>query len=180
MTDWILWRRACQGHKPSATALVHSLTPQAHGLAMQLLRKTEDAQDVVQESFLRLWSSQPTDGVGAKLSTFFNTIVINRCKSHLIRIRELSTGNDTLIDLADSQQQMAHPIEDDMAFSAAQLQLALGTLPARQRMALAMWAYADAQANDIAQALDIDVNAVHQLLFRAKASLRTALQGARL
>jgi RNA polymerase sigma-70 factor (ECF subfamily) len=181
MTDWTLWYRACQGHKPSATALVHSLTPQAHALAMQLLRKTEDAQDVVQESFLRLWSSQPTEGVGAKLSTFFNTIVINRCKTHLTRKHELSTGHDALMDLADAHQHITQTTaSDDMAFSAAQLQQALGTLPARQRMALAMWAYADAQAGDIAQALEIEINAAHQLLFRAKATLRNALHGARL
>ena len=35
--DWTLWHKACAGHAPSATELVRTLTPQAHGLAMQML-----------------------------------------------------------------------------------------------------------------------------------------------
>ena len=176
--DWALWQEACGGHAPSAVAVVRRLTPQAHGLAMQLLRRTEDAQDVVQESFLRLWNSRASDTAGAQLTTFFNTIVINRCKSHLVRRRELNTEQDALTDLADAEQQAAHEIDDSStAWSPAQLQAAMGALPARQRMALAMWAYADAEVSEIARALDLEVNAAHQLLFRAKANLRTSLKG---
>lgn len=176
--DWALWEQACNGHGPSAVAVVRRLTPQAHGLAMQLLRRTEDAQDVVQESFLRLWNSRASDTAGARLSTFFNTIVINRCKSHLVRRQEWSTDSDTLTDLADAQQRAAeagHATHE--TWSPAQIQAAIGTLPARQRMALAMWAYGDAEVSEIARALDVEVNAAHQLLFRAKASLRTVLKG---
>jgi RNA polymerase sigma-70 factor (ECF subfamily) len=176
--DWALWEQACNGHGPSAVAVVRRLTPQAHGLAMQLLRRNEDAQDVVQESFLRLWNSRASDTAGARLSTFFNTIVINRCKSHLVRRQEWSTENDTLTDLADAHQRAAeasHAVHE--TWSPAQVQAAMATLPARQRMALAMWAYGDAEVSEIARALDVEVNAAHQLLFRAKASLRTVLKG---
>lgn len=38
-----------------------------------------------------------------------------------------------------------------------------------------MWAYADASAADIAQALAIDSNAAHQLLHRAKQALKLRL-----
>lgn len=176
--DWDLWHKACSGDGPSATALVRRLAPPAHGLAMQLLRKTEDAQDVVQESFLRLWGSRPSDARGARLSTYFNTIVINRCKTFWTRRRELSTENDLLTALADGLQQQT---ESEQAYlpsvDAAQLQRALGALPPRQRMALAMWAYADAEVGEIARALEMEVNAAHQLLFRAKGALRAALQG---
>ncbi len=41
-----------------------------------------------------------------------------------------------------------------------------------------MWAYADAGVPDIARALDIDPNAAHQLLHRAKQALRMQLEGA--
>jgi RNA polymerase sigma-70 factor, ECF subfamily len=47
-------------------------------------------------------------------------------------------------------------------------------------MAVAMWAYADASVADVARSLDIDPNAAHQLLHRAKAALRAQLErGAR-
>ncbi len=176
--DWQLWHKAQTGCATSARALVDQLMPQALGLAMQMLRRPEDAQDVVQESFLRLWGSQPRDLQSAKLATYFNTIVINRCKSLLARANEISSDNDTLIALADAGQASDSSTSTAQGnFTATQLQRAIATLPARQRMALAMWAYADADAAQIALSMDIETNAAHQLLHRAKGALRQVLQG---
>ena len=178
--DWALWHRACAGDAASATELVCLLTPQAHGLAMQMLGRTEDAQDVVQDAFLRLWGARPADDQGARLATFFNTIVLNRCKTLLVQRREISTDQELLVSLADQAQQESTAADRPLPqASATQLQAALARLPARQRMALAMWAYADADVPDIARALELDTNATHQLLHRAKTGLRQLLlQGA--
>lgn len=176
-SDWAMWHAACEGHEPSAIQLVRRLTPQAMGLARQLLTKQEDAEDVVQESFLRLWGARPSDAHGAALSTYFNTIVINRCKTWLMRRRELSTDPEQLaewIDAGPPGDEPDHPAGD--ALDAPRLQAAMLRLPARQRMALAMWAYADADAAGIARALELDTNAAHQLLHRAKVALRRCLQ----
>jgi RNA polymerase sigma-70 factor (ECF subfamily) len=178
LDDWQLWHKAQNGCALSARDLVDQLMPQALGLAMQMLRRREDAQDVVQESFLRLWGSQVRDLQTARLSSYFNAIVINRCKSLLERTREFATDAETLTGLAEEVQTAQSDFTDAPAsFSATQLQQAMGTLPARQRMALAMWAYANADAAHIARSMDIEVNAAHQLLHRAKGALRQALQG---
>lgn len=174
--DWSLWQQACGGDPSSARALVRQLTPQALGLARQLLGRPEDAEDAVQESFLRLWSARPQDSHGARLSTYFNTIVINRCKTQLVRRRELSVDPSDLIDMHDAWQTAeSHAASDGPSASAEQIQAALRSLPARQRVAIAMWAYADAQVSDIAHALELDANAAHQLLHRAKRKLRDVL-----
>jgi RNA polymerase sigma-70 factor (ECF subfamily) len=174
---WALWHAACAGDAASATRLVHQLTPQAHGLAMQMLARHEDAEDVVQEAFLRLWGSRPSEAHGASLATFFNTIVINRCKSWLTRRRELSADHEQLTELSDAQQQAQPPMTDDLpAVDATRLQTAMARLPARQRMALAMWAYADADVAEIARSMELDSNAAHQLLYRAKTALKHLLQ----
>lgn len=175
--DWALWRSACAGDAACATRLVRRLTPQAHGLALQLVGRHEDAEDLVQESFLRLWGSNPSDTRGASLATFFNTIVINRCKSWLVRRHEFSTEHEVLIELADAEQVAHSPHGSESAeLPAHQLQAAMARLPPRQRMALAMWAYADADVATIARSLQIDSNAAHQLLHRAKATLRHMIQ----
>ncbi len=176
--DWTLWHQACAGHAPSATALVQSLAPQAHGLAMQMLCKTEDAQDVVQESFLRLWSSRPSDASGARLATYFNTIVINRCRTLLARRREFNLEDEALEQIAEDLQRADTAHDNTLpSVSTGQLQRAMAKLRPRQRMVLGMWAYADADVAEIARALEIDANAAHQLLYRAKLALRTALSG---
>ena len=181
--DWELWRAACAGHAGSARQLVADLTPGAYALALQLLRRPEDAEDAVQDAFLRLWRSHPTDTEGARLSTYFNTIVINRCRSLLVARREEATDPEALTDLHDAQQ--TDDVPDTLGASSTggaagantELQRGLQRLPVRQRMAVVMWAYADAGVPEIARALDIDPNAAHQLLHRAKAALRTHLDG---
>jgi RNA polymerase sigma-70 factor (ECF subfamily) len=176
--DWDLWHRACAGDEASARKLVNGLTPQAHHLAMQILRNADDAQDMVQEAFLRLWKCRPSDSQGARLATFFNTIVINRCKTLLGQRRELSIDHESLVDLADLNQLAEHTAPNVLAdVSTVRLQRALGKLPSRQRMVLVMWAYADLEVKEIAKAMELDINAAHQLLFRAKAALRQQLQG---
>jgi len=182
--DWALWRAAGNGDARSAAQLVRELTPQAYGLAVQLVGRREDAQDAVQDAFLRLWRSHPSDTHGARLSTYFNTIVINCCRSQLTARRELATEQDTLTELHDAH----HGRDADPAAlhglagfgqgrEQARLHEGLKRLPARQRMAIAMWTYADATAADIARTLDIDPNAAHQLLHRAKLALRAHLEG---
>lgn len=174
---WALWQAACGGDEASATALVRQLTPQAMGLARQLLHRQEDAEDVVQEAFLRLWGARPDEARGAALATYFNTIVINRSKTWLTRRRELSTDPDELTAWADAQTP-DHGVGDPAvpALDVQRLQAAMHRLPPRQRMALAMWAYADADVADIARALEVDPNAAHQLLHRARQTLRRSLQ----
>ena len=183
--DWTLWRMACTGHAQSAQQLVRTLTPPAYGLALQLLRRSEDAEDAVQDAFLRLWRSHPSDTHGATLSTYFNTIVINRCRSRWTSQREDATDPETLAELHDAQQTREmdeHPLAHTAGFGSADsggaLAQGLARLPVRQRMAVVMWAYADAGVPDIARALDVDPNAAHQLLHRAKKALRLHLEGA--
>lgn len=176
---WALWRRACEGDPSSARALVRLLTPTALAMARQMLGRQEDAEDAVQESFLRLWSARPENSRGAQLSTYFNTIVLNRCRTQLVRRRELGMEPEDLRALQERNQAQADGLAHEMLASVTPQQLldTLARLPARQRMAIAMWAYADASAAEIGQALEIDANGAHQLLHRAKAGLRQALSG---
>lgn len=178
--DWALLRQACTGHQPSAQKLVKALTPQAYGLAIRMVGRREDAEDAVQDAFIRLWRSAPDSTRGATLSTYFNTLVLNRCRSLLGRRREQGMAQDTLTELQDAQQSPDEPhtlAALSPHASQSRLLQALDRLPARQRMALAMWAYADASVADIAHTLAIDANAAHQLLHRAKGALRARLEG---
>lgn len=170
-TDWDLWRESAGGDAAAAAELVRRLTPMALSLARQMLGRTEDAEDAVQEAFLRLWGSSADDNHGAQLSTYFNTIVLNRCRTQLMRRRELSTEPEILAGMQDAMQ-LAEPVAAVDARQTQALCAAMQQLPARQRMALALWAYADADAEDIGRALDLDANATHQLLFRARRNLR--------
>jgi RNA polymerase sigma-70 factor (ECF subfamily) len=183
-SDWVLWERARVGHAASAHALVQQLAGSALGLARQMLQDPHEAQDAVQDAFLRLWQAQPASDRGASLSTYFHTIVLNRCKSRLRQRRDWATDPDALASHADAAQAAAlpgwQPAPDAPPLSASErqrVQQALARLPARQRLALGLWAYADADVPEIARALDVSPNAAHQLLHRARLNLRNVFLG---
>lgn len=177
--DWALWQRAHGGDEAAARALVQRLTPQAFGLARQMLSNASDAEDAVQDAFLRLWSSRPERNQGARLSTYFNTIVLNRCKTVWVQRREWATEPASLADLLNidaTVDPVDAPLQIQGQQDAQRVRAAVLTLSPRQRMAIGMWAYSDASVTDIAVALGVDHNAAHQLLHRAKNALRLRLE----
>jgi len=182
--DWAWLESARRGDDRCATLLVRHLTPQALGMAWQLLGRREEAEDAVQDSYLRLWKSHAQDGHGARLSTYFNTIVINQCRTRMSARRELAVDPAELTLLQDDLQssQIDVDSEDMRGWTTERdspVTRALALLPARQRLAVVMWAYADAGIDDIARALDLLPNAAHQLLHRARRSVRDLLSGSK-
>ena len=170
---WGWLERARAGHESSARRLVRDLTPQAWRMARQMTGRAEEADEVVQEAFLRLWKSKAHDTGQARLQTYFNTLVMNAARTRLGRKVDTPTDDDTLHALVDEQRSdtpLITPIEQHQEQVA--MRHALDQLPARQRLALSLWAYQDASVHDIAQHLDLAPNAVHQLLHRARQALR--------
>lgn len=178
--SWGLLRRALAGHEPSARALVQALAPIALRAAMRVMGRREDAEDAVQEAFLSLWRRPPNPGQGARLSTYLITVVLNNCRS-MLRGRRLLEP----IDDEQREKEATDPVTDGLVASVAmtpqgaqqRLDTALMRLSPRQRLAMAMWAYADATSADIARALLIDENAAHQLMHRARSALRKHMTG---
>lgn len=91
---------------------------------------------------------------------------------------ELTGLDDAVLEthLDQTVDERQNPLNDLRDIQTASLiQQAMLHLPPRQRAALALWAYQDASMHEISTALDIDTNAAHQLLHRAKISLRSKL-----
>lgn len=102
--DWALWQAARDGDERSARMLVGRLAPQALALARGFLRRDEDAEDAVQESFVRLWRSRPDAGRGGSLATYFNTIVLNRCRTRAGARVDLPTEQADLEAMLEREQ----------------------------------------------------------------------------
>lgn len=171
--------RAAQTH---IARLVETLRPRAFSLAYRLVQDGPQAEDIVQESFLRLWRSSAQDTGQATLSTYFHRIVTNESLRVLSRQRpEDPTEPADLERLAEAQQPMdtdtsesAQPLPEDI--DPRLIEAAVSALPDRQRIAITLWAYEDSPVADIAQQLGISENAAHQLLHRARQSLKRKLE----
>lgn len=179
---WRLLARARSGEgrdaRRHAAQLVAALRPAAFALAYRLLQDRALAEDAVQEAFIRLWKGRAVDQGSAQIGSYFHTIVAHESLRLLKRgARELAWAPDELSDWIDHQagQSQEPDVSQWAGLSPAALESALAALPDRQRAALVLWAYEDASPADIAQALELSPNAAHQLLHRARQSLKTAL-----
>jgi RNA polymerase sigma-70 factor (ECF subfamily) len=173
-SDAALLLQAHAGARTASDELVGRLLPQAHALAWRLTGNRADAEDVVQEAFCRLWQNAPRFEPRASVATWFLTIVRNLCMDRFRREVERadSSALDDLVDPAATPEQ--HWLA---GVRSAQLHEALGRLPPRQRRALMMWAWDECDIGAIAHELGLAENAVHQLLFRARARLKALLSG---
>ena len=164
---------AARGGDPrAARQMVAALSEAAHGLAWRMLGNTADAQDVVQEGFIKLLNSRFRGE--SKLATYFHTLIARLC---LDRLRSPGRAHEVWDEDHVTEDPSPNP-EQTLALhqSADQVQQALMHLPPRQRLALNLWAHHDASVADIAHTLDIPSNAAHQLLHRAKINLKPHLK----
>ena len=175
-SDLQLLERARAGQVKASRQLVQSLGPPAYALAYRMLGNAQDAEDVMQEGLVRLWTGHSFKG-NARLSTYFHVVISRLCLDRLAvekRVDLDPTPDESAWGVVDSAE-----VDFSKHQTAEKIELALTALPPRQRLAVVLWAYHDASMADIASALSIEVNAAHQLLHRAKVQLRQSLGDAK-
>ena len=111
----------------------------------------DDADDVLQNTFLKAWKSLPTFQGKAKLSTWLYRIAINESLDFLRRQRA-ATLSSADADLSIANRLMADDYFDGDK-SQALLQEAIATLPDVQRMVFTLRYYDEMKYSDISEIL---------------------------
>ena len=146
----------------------------AHGVALRMTGSKADAEDVVQDVFLRLWlrpgSWQPGQ---AQFSTWLYRVVVNRC----LDLKRRPKGTD--LEAVDEPQDPNANAEEELveAERGRALDAAVARLPERQRAAIVLTYTAGLRNAEAASAMDISIKAFEALLVRAKRELRDDLAG---
>ncbi len=126
-------RKAQQGDRDSFAMLVESYYPRALRFAIQMLSRREDAEEAVQDAFLRVHDNLARFREDAPFDPWFFRILGNRCRtlaSKRKRHHDIIDYGELPIDAAGE----ADPEAPDPAFT-RQLHHALAALPAEQREA---------------------------------------------
>jgi RNA polymerase sigma-70 factor, ECF subfamily len=173
--DAELVARYAAGDQAAARALTLRHAPRVYALARRMLGDGAEAEDVTQEAMLRLWRAAPDWEERAALGTWLYRVASNLCIDRLRRRRAL-TGVE-LPEIADEAPGAVRRLEADDR--AAALQAALAGLPERQRLAIVLRHFEDRSNPEIAEALDLSVEAVESLLARGRRALAAALSGRR-
>jgi RNA polymerase sigma-70 factor (ECF subfamily) len=170
-SDEALMARVARGDERAFRELTRRHLPAMLGLARRILGNAADAEDVVQEAMLRVWTHAPRWQPLALLRTWLSRVVVNLCLDR--KRRAAWVGLDAageLVDPTPGATESAEAAERDRRLAAA-----IGDLPARQRAAIVL-SYTEGMSNaQVAEILDTTVSAVETLLVRGKQNLRRAL-----
>ncbi|MGR3618927.1 MAG: RNA polymerase sigma factor [Roseovarius sp.] len=165
-----------QGEAGAARILTARLLPRVLNHAARVLGNRTDAEDVAQEAMLRLWrAAGDWQAGGAKVSTWLYRVTANLAIDRLRR-----TGRAVGLDDTDEPADEDALAADDRLIRAdrmAALDAALARLPERQRQAVVLRHIEGVSNPEIAEVLEISVEAVESLTARGKRALAAALAG---
>lgn len=171
--DAVLLRRFAKGDAAAARLLTARLTPQVYRHALRVLGNVAQAEDVTQEAMLRLWQIAPKWDAGrAKATTWLYRVTANLCLDRLRRRADVAL--DGIEEPEDQTQSVERRLQDTARHDA--LQQALNDLPERQRHAVILRHLEGLSNPQIAEILDIGVEAVESLTARGKRALGVALK----
>jgi RNA polymerase sigma-70 factor (ECF subfamily) len=164
---------AGRGDSEAFAELVNRHQAWAWRLAFRFLGEKQNAEDVVQEAFIRLLQAAPRFRPRAAFRTYFYRIITRLCLDLARKKRPIDT--DDLPEAPDPAQDPASKFMNH-EMSAA-VRAALDKLPATQRMAVVLRYYDDLGYRDIAETMQISPKAVERLLSRARTRLQILLPG---
>ena len=170
--------RARQGDSDAFQALVERHSRRAFQLAYRITGNQQDAEEVVQESFIRAYRQLGRFEARAHFSTWLHRIVAN-CSVDLIRARRARFDHTSTDQLAPAEQpESSEPNPERLALSAQierQVRSAMSALSPLERAAFALRHYDGRSIAEIGRTLGMGTSATKHSVFRAVRKLRAAL-----
>jgi RNA polymerase sigma-70 factor (ECF subfamily) len=180
-----LIRAAQRGDQRAFEQLVRLYDQNVLRLALNLLRSPEDANDIYQEAFLRVYKNLHTFRFDCSFHTWLYRIVTNLCLDAL-RKRRVRREENTVVETSEGFLDRMDTVEESRADSNPQRQLmsrqlqkriqeVLGGLTPRERAVFEMRHYQGLRLRAIGDMLGTSEEAAKNCLFRATQKMRAAL-----
>src|SRR5579885_580503 len=192
--DRTLIEHAQEGDRWAFELLVQRYDRHVLRLALNVLGSAEDAQDVYQEAFLKIYRNLHRFRFECAFYSWVYRIVTNVCMDHLRRRRSHPEEQPPLVRQAHSEEQRDGDFFDHQQGNGTysdperqvfghelgrKVEAALESLSPRERMVFEMRHYQGMKLRAIAEMLGTTEDTVKNSLFRATRKLRTQLEGLR-
>jgi RNA polymerase sigma-70 factor (ECF subfamily) len=181
-TDAATVALARDGNSEAFRALVERHSRAIYRLAHRMTGNASDAEDVVQETFLKAYRQLGRFESRANFSTWLHRIAVN-CSIDLIRSRP---HREAAHDAADLEEIGTLGTQDTSQRTPERLMLstevqdritdAMGTLSQRERAAFVLRHFEGHSIEDISRSLGLKSNATKHSIFRAVRKMRAALE----
>ena len=166
--------RVQAGDRAAFELLVKRQLPRARLIAQRLMQDPDDADDLVQDAFLRALERIETFDPSRAFEPWFTRLLVNlgRDLHRKRRVRQSEAQDPDTI--AGGVRPDRETERSDLRRSLAQ---ALETLPERQRLVLTLFEMDGRSTEEIAGMLSVTQVTVRWHLHQARRTLRTALKG---
>ena len=180
-----LIRAAQRGNSDAFEQLVRSYDQNVLRMAFNLLHSQEDARDIYQEVFLRVYRNLPKFRLDCSFSTWLYRIVANLCLDQ-IRKRKVRKETSTAVETPSGEIDRLQLVPERRADVDPQRQLmsaelksrineVLEGLTPRERIVFEMRHFQGMRLRAIGEALGVTEEAAKNCLFRATQKMRAAL-----
>ena len=161
------------GDAQAFTELVRRHQAAAWSIAYRYSGNREDAEDLVQDAFLRLLNAAPRYRPTAAFRTYFSCIVSRLCLDYVRKKRPAPCA-----DLPEVEDPSPPPDVLLVEFErAAAVRRAILQLPPQQRLAVILRYYENYGYREIAESLEVTEKAAERLLARGREAISTLLKG---
>ena len=186
-SDNELISRALHGEVVAFEQLVRRYDRRVLSIASMHTRNVEDAQDIYQEVFLRVYRGLPGFRFKSQFSTWLYRVVVNVCLSHHRKAGKVE--HVSLDDMYEGQEMTqaaeattAHGRNPEKVYRDLEISMdvenALATLPAQQRLVFVLKHFEALKLREIADMMDCAEGTVKKYLFLATRKLRAQLADA--
>jgi len=168
--DAALVGRCLAGEEAGMRALVERFQGMVFGICYRMLHHREDAEDVAQEVFLRVFRSLYQWDPTRPLKPWLLTITTNRCRTFLEKRSRQAATSDSVAQLA------VEPGDNDVKDLADELALALGRLREEYRTCFILFYEGQVGCAEIGEIMGCPKGTVKTWLHRARQELADHLQ----
>ena len=173
MDEYDLVKKSVGGDQNAYQLLLDEHLPPLSNFVMRMMANSAEAEDIIQETFLRLWThGSKYDPGKAKLTTWLHNIAHNLCIDHFRKFNRLvdeSSTEEVPVESGPEENYIQQTISKTV-------QEAMMDLPERQRSAIIMCHYQGLSNKDAAMILNVKVEALESLMARGRRKLRKILK----
>ncbi len=168
-----LLARVAAGDEQAFRGLVDRHLPTVLAIGRRMLKDDAEAEDVAQETLLRLWRNAAGLELGPHGVRPWLRRVVSNLSIDRVRARRNTTVTDEVPEESEPPSQVRHLAERELG---SRVDTALKALPERQRLALTLFHYEGMSQIEVGDVLGISDEAVESLLARARRTLKASLK----
>jgi RNA polymerase sigma-70 factor (ECF subfamily) len=176
MDDEELISGIARGNNSDFELLIKKYQPNVFRTAMALVHSREDAEEITQDVFVKVYRSLENFRGKARFSTWLYRVSLNTALNYLKarKRKHFWSGLSGLFN-QQSNEKNAETVLTEKA-EASVIRKAIDGLPSKQRLVFILLKYEELPQKEVAQILKISEGAVEQLVIRAKTNLKKELE----